>query len=103
MVLDAAGLAFRPEDGVGLLVSIFRGCITRPAALAVYASQLGSPRDHARLAYPVLTGVRCGTGYPQGPFEDFRTHLSAHASSSQALPGATSAMLSTTLTTARRI
>jgi hypothetical protein len=54
MAFGAVGNAFRPKDGVGFLITLFRGWITRPAVLAVYASQLGSPRDHARLASHML-------------------------------------------------
>jgi len=53
-----------------------------------------------------LSGVcqaPAGVGHPVGPFEDFRIRISAHASSSQASPGATSCMFNGTLVTARRI
>ena len=45
-------------------------------SLAVYASQPGSPRHHARLApgcWPALPG---GAGYPQGPIERFPLYAS---------------------------
>jgi hypothetical protein len=45
--------------------------------LAVYASQHGSPRDHARLAsgcWPALPG---GIGYPQGSTERFQSFITS--------------------------
>ena len=54
-----AGGAFRPCDSVGLRdVYAFRGSITRPAGLPVYASQPGSPPHHATLGsgWPVSLG-----------------------------------------------
>jgi hypothetical protein len=57
--------------------------------LAVYASQGGSPRRHARLAsgcWPALPG---GIGYPQGPYGWFpRCNRYISSSLPQALPGA---------------
>ena len=55
--------------------TIFRGSITRLSHNAVYASQPGSPLDHARLASgwgPALTGWTARSSRPLGPNTRFR-------------------------------
>src|SRR3982751_6866675 len=44
-------------------------------SLAVYASQPGSPRHHARLAPGCWPALPDGAGYPQGPNERFPLSL----------------------------
>ena len=48
--LSTLGVAFRDFDGAGSNGSLFSGINHTACALAVYASQPGSPLDHARLA-----------------------------------------------------
>jgi hypothetical protein len=80
---DPGGIAYaRPIFGVSMLPSAFTTASASTlrlsrlndtaCTLAVYASQHGSPHDHARLAsgcWPALPG---GIGYPQGSIEGFQ-------------------------------
>ena len=67
----------------------FRGSVTRPRSLAVYASQHGLPLCHARLAsgcWPSFTGQPTSDCWV--PFERFQPSISCGFLLSQASPGA---------------
>jgi hypothetical protein len=63
--------AFRPFNNVGSRNLNISGLNDTTRALAVYASQPGSPRDHARLASGCWPALPDGVGYPQGSNERF--------------------------------
>jgi hypothetical protein len=64
-------VAFRSFKDVGSAASNFRGSITRPARLPVYASQPRSPWIHARLGTGCWLGL-AGRENPLGPDARFQ-------------------------------
>ena len=81
----ATDAAFRVRYRVGSCVECFRGSITRPNMLAVYASQRGLPHRHARLASGCRPTLPGGVGYPQDPGARFQRFITV-ASSLTSLP-----------------
>jgi hypothetical protein len=61
----------RCSDDEGSHDKALSGLDSRAWARAVYASSLGSPQDHARLASGCLASFPGGIGYPQGSYERF--------------------------------
>lgn len=79
-------VAFRSFKGVGSTASNFRGSITRPARLPVYASQPRSPWFHARLGTGCWLGL-AGRIIRWVPMRGFRLSMSSFPPA-QALLGA---------------
>jgi hypothetical protein len=67
--------AFRHFHNVGSRELTLSGLNHTARSLAVYASQPGSPRHHARLAPGCWPALPDGAGYPQGPDERFPLSL----------------------------
>lgn len=83
--LRHSGAAFRLTKGVGTRDENMSGLSHAAHALAVYASQRGSPRRHARLASGCWSALPGGARYPQGPSDRFQI---SDIPLSQAWPGA---------------
>lgn len=88
-IYGAAMLPSGPSTPSASTTINFRGSVTRPRSLAVYASQHGLPLYHARLASGCWPGF---TGQPKSdrwvPFERFQPSMSCGFLLSQASPGA---------------
>jgi hypothetical protein len=74
-------VAFRLCNGVGSHIFVISGLNNTACTLAVYASQPGSPLDHARLAsgwWPALTGRAARSSRPAGTLREVSALNSSH-------------------------
>ena len=69
---SCSGVAFRSINGVGSRFVVLTRLNHTACSLAVYASQPGSPRFHARLASGWRPPLPGGIGYPQGSYARFQ-------------------------------